>query len=116
MTDSLPETALTTGEVRRVGRWAVGTSRGADFAVSRRCRHQLADLSKGHVDADGCLVCPWHASRYDVGTGAMVDGPQGFLFYRGRTPGYSALVKAYAKHLRLRVGRVVRRAGRLGVE
>ena len=104
------------GAVRREGRWAVGTSRGADFAVSRRCRHQLADLSEGHVDADGCLVCPWHASRYDVGTGAMVDGPQGFLFYRGRTPGYSALVLAYARHLRLRVGRAVRRGGRVTVE
>jgi nitrite reductase/ring-hydroxylating ferredoxin subunit len=117
MTDSpVPENTLTTGGVHRVGQWAVGTSRGEDFAVSRRCRHQLADLSQGHVDADGCLVCPWHASRYDVRSGAMVDGPQGFLFYRGRTPGYSALVKAYAKHLRLRIGRVVRRSGRVTVE
>lgn len=104
------------GGVRRVGRWAVGTSRGADFAVSRRCRHQLADLSDGHVDADGCLVCPWHASRYDVRTGEMVDGPRGFLWYRGPTPGFSGFVKAYAKRLRLRVGRVVRRAGAVGVE
>lgn len=113
---ALPDTPPVTGEVRRLGRWAVGTSRGEDFAVSRRCRHQLADLSKGTVDDDGCLVCPWHGSRYDVRTGAMVDGPQGFLFYRGPTPGYSALVLAYAKHLRLRVGRVVRRAGRITVE
>jgi len=117
MTDpSLPETDTTTGGVRRVGHWAVGKSRGEDFAVSPRCRHQLADLSKGHVDADGCLVCPWHASRYDVRTGEMVDGPRGFFFYRGPTPGYSGLVKAYAKHLRLRIGRVVRRGGRITVE
>jgi nitrite reductase/ring-hydroxylating ferredoxin subunit len=116
MTDPSTPTAPAAGAVHRVGRWAVGTSRGADFAVSRRCRHQLADLSEGHVDADGCLVCPWHASRYDVRTGAMVDGPRGFLVYRGPTPGYSALVKAYAKHLRLRIGRAVRRADRLTVE
>lgn len=117
MTDpTIPDTPLAPGEVRRVGRWAVGTSRGADFAVSRRCRHQLADLSGGRVDADGCLVCPWHGARYDVGTGAMVDGPQGILFYRGRTPGYSGLVLAYAKYLTLRVGRVVRRGGRIAVE
>jgi nitrite reductase/ring-hydroxylating ferredoxin subunit len=115
MTD-LPSTDPAPGGVRRVGQWAVGTSRGADFAVSRRCRHQLADLSDGHVDADGCLVCPWHASRYDVRTGAMVDGPRGFLLYRGPTPGYSGLVKAYAKHLRLRIGRVIRRNGHLTVE
>jgi nitrite reductase/ring-hydroxylating ferredoxin subunit len=108
MTDPIP--------VHREGNWAVGTSRGADFAVSRRCRHQLADLSKGRVDADGCLVCPWHASRYDVRTGAMVDGPRGFFGYRGPTPGYSALVLAYARHLRLRIGRAVRRGGRITVE
>lgn len=111
-----PDTPLPAGRVRRVGKWAVGTSRGQDFAVSRRCRHQLADLSKGTVDADGCLVCPWHASRYDVRTGAMVGGPQGLLFYRGRTPGYSAFVLAYARHLPLRVGRVLRRAGRIVVQ
>jgi nitrite reductase/ring-hydroxylating ferredoxin subunit len=114
--DSIPDTPFAPGEVRRVGQWAVGQSDGRDFAVSRRCRHQLADLSKGRVDADGCLVCPWHGARYDTTSGAMVDGPQGFFSYRGPTPGYSALVKAYAKYLRLRVGRVVRRAGRITVE
>ncbi|QJY50714.1 Rieske (2Fe-2S) protein [Pseudonocardia broussonetiae] len=112
----MPDVPTPPGTVRRVGQWAVGTSRGEDFAVSRRCRHQLADLSKGTVDADGCLVCPWHASRYDVRTGRMVDGPRGFLFYRGPTPGYSALVLGYAKHLALRVGRVVRTAGRITVQ
>jgi hypothetical protein len=75
------------GAVRRVGGWAVGTSRGEDFAVSRRCRHQLADLSGRHVDADGCPVCPWYAGRYDGRTGRTVDGPQGFLCYRSPTPG-----------------------------
>jgi nitrite reductase/ring-hydroxylating ferredoxin subunit len=114
--DPLPDRPTTPDSVRRVGGWALGRSRGADFAVSRRCRHQLADLSEGTVDADGCLVCPWHASRYDVRTGEMVDGPRGFLFYRGPTPGYSALVLAVAKRLKLRVGRVVRRGSRLTVE
>ena len=113
---TVPDVPTGPTQVRRVGGWAVGTSRGDDFAVSRRCRHQLADLSKGTVDADGCLVCPWHSSRYDVRTGAMVDGPQGLLFYYGRIPGYSALVLGYAKHLRIRIGRVVRRAGRITVQ
>ena len=94
--------------VGQVGGWAVGRSRGEDFAVSRRCRHQLGDLANGHVDADGCLVCPWHASRYDVRSGRMVEGPRGFLLYRGPTPGYSGLVKALARVLPLRRGRVVR--------
>jgi len=113
---SLPDDALEPGTVRRVGPWAVGSSGGEDFAVSRRCRHQLADLSKGSVDANGCLVCPWHGSRYDVRTGRMVSGPKGFLAYRGSTPGYTQLVLAYGRYLRLRVGRVVRRGGRLRVE
>ena len=114
--DSIPDTPFAPGEVRRVGQWAVGQSDGRDFAVSRRCRHQLADLSEGRVDADGCLVCPWHGARYDTGTGAMVDGPQGFLFYRGRTPGYSALVRSYASVLKLRVRRALRRGDDVVVE
>ncbi len=97
-------------QVRRVGRWAVGRSRGEDFAVSRRCRHQLADLSQGHVDDDGCLVCPWHQSRYDVRSGAMVSGPRGLLFWHGPTPGYTELIEVVGRVLKLRVGRV-RRSG-----
>lgn len=73
--------------VERIGTWAVGRSGGVDFAVSRRCRHQLADLSNGHVDADGCLVCPWHQSRDDVSDGRMVTGPRGLLWWHGPTPG-----------------------------
>ena len=115
-TPSLPDSELVEGRVRRLDGWAVGRSGDADFAVSRRCRHQLADLSAGSVDSDGCLVCPWHQSRYDVRTGAMVSGPRGFLSYHGPTPGYTQLVLAYGRQLRLRVGRVVRAAGRVRVE
>ncbi|MFC3688071.1 Rieske (2Fe-2S) protein [Aquipuribacter hungaricus] len=100
------------GTVGRIAGWAVGRTRSRAtggtgepevFAVSRFCRHQLADMSKGTVDADGCLVCPWHQSRYDVTDGRMVSGPRGFLGYHGPTPGYSAVIKAYGKVLRLRV-------------
>lgn len=94
------------GTVRRLGRWAVGRTRDDEvFAVSPRCRHQLADLTEGTVDAEGCLVCPWHQSRYDVTDGRMVTGPRGFLGYHGPTPGYSRLVRAYSRVLRLRVRR-----------
>ena len=110
--DHLPAADLPPGTVRRVGDWAVGNrgARGDDryFAVSRRCRHQLADLSEGSIDADGCLVCPWHQSRYDVRTGEMVEGPRGFLGYHGPTPGYTQFVRAYARVLRLRVRRALR--------
>jgi 3-phenylpropionate/trans-cinnamate dioxygenase ferredoxin subunit len=59
------------------GTLAVGISDGKPFAVSNRCRHLLASLGDGRVTAEGCLECPWHASRYNVVTGKMVRGPQG---------------------------------------
>ena len=68
---------LPPGTVAGVGRYAVGNARGRYFAVTRRCRHLGADLAGGSIDEDGCLVCPWHRSTYDVTTGRMVRGPQG---------------------------------------
>jgi len=65
------------GEVVGVGRYAVGNADGRYFAVTRRCRHLGADLAGGHIDENGCLVCPWHQSAYDVRSGRMVRGPQG---------------------------------------
>ena len=100
---SVPE-----GVVRRAGPWTVANRKGEVRAVSSRCRHQLGDLSKGSLDKDGCLVCPWHGSRYDLATGEMVEGPKGFLFYVGKTPGYTQLIKAYGRVLRLRRGTVTR--------
>ena len=108
--DRIRASDLPPGTVRGAGEWAVG-NRGDDryFAVSRRCRHQLADLAEGSLDNDGCLVCPWHQSRYDVRTGEMVEGPRGFLGYHGPTPGYTQLVLLVGKLARLRVRRAVRR-------
>ena len=110
-THSVPTSSLPEGTVGRAGPWTVAHRRGGQVtAVSSRCRHQLADLSKGTLDRDGCLVCPWHASRYDLDTGAMVSGPQGFLGYVGRTPGYTQVVRAYGRFLTLR-RRLVSRDG-----
>ena len=109
---SVPESELPEGAVRRAGPWTVANRAGEVRAVSSRCRHQLADLSQGSLDRDGCLVCPWHGARYDLDSGAMVQGPRGFLTYVGRTPGYTQLVRAYGRVLRLRRRRVTREAGR----
>ena len=106
--DRVPAAELPPGAVRPAGRWAVANDRGRLVAVSRRCRHQLADLAGGSVDAEGCLVCPWHRARYDLHTGEMVSGPRGFLGYHGPTPGYSGLVKRFGQLLRLRVRRARR--------
>lgn len=109
--DRIPAADLPPGTVGRSGDWAVG-NRGKDryFAVSRRCRHQLADLSEGTLDAEGCLVCPWHQSRYDVRTGEMVEGPRGFLGYHGPAPVYAQLVAVLGRIVRLRV-RLATRVG-----
>ena len=56
---------------------AVGISAGKPFAVSNRCRHLFASLGNERVTDDGCLQCPWHAARCDVGSGAMVPRPPG---------------------------------------
>jgi nitrite reductase/ring-hydroxylating ferredoxin subunit len=112
---SLPEAALPPGAVARAGQWTVA-NRGGDLrAVSSRCRHQLADMSKGSLDKDGCLVCPWHGAKYDLDSGAMVEGPKGLLFYVGKTPGYTQLVLSYGRFLKLRRARLVREGGRLVV-
>lgn len=104
------------GGVVRAGEWAVANRDGEFRAVSRRCRHQLADLSEGWLDDEGCLVCPWHHSEFDLDSGKMVKGPQGFLFIRRHIPGYDALVKSYSRILVLRRRAVERRDGRLEVQ
>ncbi len=75
--DELDPTQVAVVEKTPHGALAVGISAGRPFAVSNRCRHLFASLADGQVTEDGCLECPWHGARYDVGTGQMVRGPQG---------------------------------------
>jgi nitrite reductase/ring-hydroxylating ferredoxin subunit len=85
---------LPPGRVIGVGRYAVGNVGGRYFAVTRRCRHLRADLAGGRIDDEGCLVCPWHQSAYDVDTGRMVRGPQGaFAKVPGLDWGYRMLTR-----------------------
>lgn len=104
-------------EVVRAGPWAVANTGDTYHAVSRRCRHQFADLSEGRIDAQGCLVCPWHAAAYRLDDGMMVRGPRGILGLHRRLPGYERLVLAYSRFLPLRRRPVVRdEQGRLTVQ
>ena len=99
---------LPPGTVVGEGRYAVGNAAGDYFAVTRRCRHLRADLAGGSIDADGCLVCPWHQSKYDVSTGRMVRGPQGVF---AKIPGLGAAFMALTKVLPLGRGTVTVRDG-----
>jgi nitrite reductase/ring-hydroxylating ferredoxin subunit len=107
-----PAAELTPRTVKGAGRYVVGNAGGELFAVTRRCRHLYADLARGRIDKDGCLVCPWHGSKYDVRTGRMVRGPQGVY---AKIPGLGAAYKALTRIVPLRRGRVVERDGVLYV-
>jgi nitrite reductase/ring-hydroxylating ferredoxin subunit len=107
-----PAAELPRGKVVGAGRWAVGNIGGRYFAVTRRCRHLYADLARGKIDRQGCLVCPWHASAYDVDTGRMTRGPQGIF---AKIPGLSPSFKLLTRVVPLGRGRVEERDGILYV-
>jgi nitrite reductase/ring-hydroxylating ferredoxin subunit len=98
--------------VRGVGDWAVLNVDGKRYAVSRRCRHLRADLAKGHIDSDGCLICPWHHAAYDPESGRMIVGPQaGFE----KVPGLGTAFKTLTKVAPLRHAEVIERDGNVYV-
>jgi len=107
-----PAADLAPGEVRGVGRYAVGNADGELFAVTRRCRHLGADLAEGSIDDDGCLVCPWHGAKYDVKTGRMTRGPQDVF---AKVPGLDAGYRLLTRVLPLGRGEVAERDGTLFV-
>jgi nitrite reductase/ring-hydroxylating ferredoxin subunit/uncharacterized membrane protein len=48
--------------------------RGSLYALLERCAHQGGPLHEGRIE-DGCVVCPWHSSRYRLSDGAALSGP-----------------------------------------
>jgi nitrite reductase/ring-hydroxylating ferredoxin subunit/uncharacterized membrane protein len=44
------------------------------YALANRCTHRGAPLDEGKV-VDGCIECPWHASRFRLSDGAVERGP-----------------------------------------
>ena len=98
-----PASRLPPGRIVGAGGYAVGNAAETVFAVSRRCRHLRADLAGGSIDDDGCLVCPWHGAKYDVGTGRMVRGPQGIF---AKIPGLGAANMLVTRVQPLRRGKV----------
>ncbi|MEX2624430.1 MAG: Rieske (2Fe-2S) protein [Acidimicrobiia bacterium] len=116
MTDELevgPASELPPGTVKGAGPYAIGNADGELFAVTRRCRHLFADLAGGSIDEAGCLVCPWHGSKYDVKTGRMVRGPQGIF---AKIPGLGFAYKALTLIVPLGRGRVFKRGNNLFVK
>lgn len=111
-TTRIPAAEVPPGSVTGSGDYAVGDN-GEYFAVSRRCRHLRADLAEGTIDADGCLVCPWHRAKYDVSTGRSTRGPQGVY---ARIPGVGAAFAALTRAWPLRRGTVTVEGDELRVD
>jgi nitrite reductase/ring-hydroxylating ferredoxin subunit/uncharacterized membrane protein len=57
---------------------------GTVCAIAATCNHWGAPLDEGDRDGD-TVVCPWHGSRFDLRSGAVVGGPAVFA-----QPRYSA--------------------------
>jgi nitrite reductase/ring-hydroxylating ferredoxin subunit len=47
---------------------------GSLYALLDRCAHQGGPLHEGKVE-DGCVICPWHSSRYRLSDGVALSGP-----------------------------------------
>jgi nitrite reductase/ring-hydroxylating ferredoxin subunit/uncharacterized membrane protein len=62
--------------VARVGRNDVLLVRhgGQVQAIADRCSHRGGPLHEGEL-VDGCIQCPWHASRFVLEDGAIARGP-----------------------------------------
>ncbi|WP_309714798.1 chlorite dismutase family protein [Armatimonas sp.] len=49
--------------------------KGEIFAINNRCSHARGPLCEGTIDSDECsVVCPWHYGKFDIKTGAAIDG------------------------------------------
>jgi nitrite reductase/ring-hydroxylating ferredoxin subunit/uncharacterized membrane protein len=77
-TTVLPETELETGKLTRVeaGGVPIMLLKQDDriLAVSATCTHVGAPLNEGTIE-EGCVVCPWHGSHFDLASGHVVHGP-----------------------------------------
>jgi uncharacterized membrane protein/nitrite reductase/ring-hydroxylating ferredoxin subunit len=70
---ALPEGGTLRVEVGGVA-LAVTRVQGVPYAFQDFCTHRYAPLSEGAL-RDCEIVCPWHNSRFDVRTGAVMHGP-----------------------------------------
>ena len=53
------------------------TQSGEVCALANTCTHLGGPLAEGSRDGD-TVTCPWHGSRFDLRTGAVVEGPAVF--------------------------------------
>lgn len=77
----LPDDELPENELKRVrfkGTPLLLVRRGGRIhALAETCAHLGGPLSEGEIEGD-CVVCPWHASKFELASGAVVRGPSAF--------------------------------------
>ena len=44
------------------------------YAISSTCSHVGGPLDEGEVEG-GCVVCPWHQSKFELKSGKVIHGP-----------------------------------------
>jgi nitrite reductase/ring-hydroxylating ferredoxin subunit/uncharacterized membrane protein len=79
----LDENELRDDELRRVDVDGVplmlARSQGGEIcALANTCTHLGGPLAEGSREGD-TVACPWHGSRFDIRTGAVVEGPAVFV-------------------------------------
>ena len=67
---------------------------GEYYAIDDTCSHRGGPLSKGAVEG-GTITCPWHGSKFDIKTGAVIGPPAvtGVASYRVRVSGLDVEVE-----------------------
>lgn len=69
------------GELKRVSAGSMPVllvrRAGQLHAISNTCSHAGGPLDEGTLEGD-IVICPWHASRFDVRTGRVCGGPATF--------------------------------------
>jgi chlorite dismutase len=59
-------------EGKMVGLFNIG---GTIYGLNNRCTHARGPLTEGVINAAECtVVCPWHYGKFDLKTGAAIDG------------------------------------------
>jgi nitrite reductase/ring-hydroxylating ferredoxin subunit/uncharacterized membrane protein len=73
----LPADGMRRVEVEGIGVLLSRSSGGEVCAIAATCNHFSGPLEQGERDGD-TVVCPWHASRFDLCSGEVIDGPAVF--------------------------------------
>jgi nitrite reductase/ring-hydroxylating ferredoxin subunit len=70
------EVPLGTTKIVKVGgvELFVANVEGSFYALANKCPHLGGPLGKGKLTGN-IIQCPWHGSKFDVKTGAVVGGP-----------------------------------------